>query len=162
MQIHRGQSYTRFSRSVDHIVQTNIHEHVHIVDQHRQLHERLEVCGSAVRVRMFDLGYVSENIALVRVLHEKVLGNPFPAATTHIGKMFWTRVWVESLDMVPFGYSRPVYIGLHRVVSSISLNVVASLAMVAFWFFSTSIYRSTCNRLADTFRRGGIIVATVR
>ena len=88
--------------------------------------------GPAIRVRTVDLGYVSEDIVLVRVLHEKVLGDPFPAATTHIGKMFWTRVWVESLDMLPFGYFRPVYIGLHRVVSSIPLNVVASLAMVAF------------------------------
>ena len=33
-------------RSVDQIFQTHVLEHIHIVDKHAQLHEKLEVCGS--------------------------------------------------------------------------------------------------------------------
>ena len=100
------------SRFVDHILQTHVSKHLHIVDKYGQLHERLEVCGSAVKGRTVDLGYAEEEVVLVRVLHEEMLGDPLLDPTTHYliqrpisEKVFWTRVWVATLPIVSLVYS---------------------------------------------------------
>ena len=82
------------------------------------------MCGPAVLGKIVNLGYFGEEIVLLRVLHKEVLTDPFLALRPISTKVFWTRVWVASLDMVAFGSSRLVYIGLHRIASSTPFDVV--------------------------------------